>query len=149
MEEEFKIGQLTKELVAMRIKKLEDPCGVAADMVKQAIVIALKARPIEAETVVSDACCGGLQGLYLSDHDLSRGAVLILQAVGEAADETMLDPTLLMSFALKGFARLNRLTTPEQLQAMREELERHFHGCGQAFADALAAQPDPSRRQTA
>lgn len=148
MEEEFKVGQLTKELVAIRIKKLEDPCGAAADLVKQTIVVALKARPIEAEKVVGDACCGGLQGLYLADHDLSRGAVLMLEAVGEAANETMLDPTELMSYALKGFARLNRLATPEQLQAMREDLERAFHGCGQAFADALAAQPDPSRRQT-
>lgn len=149
MDESFRIAQLTKELVAQKVQKMEDPCAVAADLVKQTIVVALGAKPEDAEKVVSDACYGGLQGLYLSEQSLPRGALFILEAVAEAAGKVEQDPTALMQAALKGFARIKHLTTPDQLFAIRSEIEKSFNGTGEAFSAALAEIPDPGARQHA
>lgn len=134
----FQIGQLTKELVALKLKELQNPCAVAAGLVKDAIAVACKARPQEARTVVSDACYGGMQGLLLADQDLARGAEMILGAVSEAAADASLDPTELMSYGLAGVARIAKFVTRERLVAIQSALEERFQGCGEAFSAALA-----------
>jgi hypothetical protein len=143
----FLISQLAKELVAIRTRKLEDPCAIAAGMVRETVLVALKSRPQEAERVVADACYGALQGLLLSGHDLARGAALMLGETAEVAASTGLDPADVMRYALDGFARIRRMATQDQVIEMLDTLEGHFHGTGEAFAAALAKQPDPGARQ--
>ena len=145
--DQFMIGQLAKELVSIRTKRLDDPCAIAAATVRETVQVALKSRPEEAERVVADACCGALQGLLLSGHDLARGAALILGETAEVAASTGLDQADMMRYALEGFARIRRLATQGQVIEMLDTLESHFHGTGEAFAAALSKQPDPGARQ--
>jgi hypothetical protein len=140
MDDQFKIGQLTKELVALRLKELGDPCAVAAGLVKKTLVVALKAQPDQAPTVVSDACYGGLQGLLLAEQDMSRGAVLILEAVCDSANDTALDPTAMMRYGLAGIARVSKFVPSETLVTMRHALEERYNGIGEAFSEALSAE---------
>lgn len=141
----FMIGQFAKELVALRLQTLEDPCAVAAALVREAASVALRARPEEADRVVSDACYGALQALLLARHDVARGAALMLAAVAELAAASRLDPEALRGYALEGFARMRRLLTQDQLIDLLETLESRSPGAGTAFVKALALQPDPGR----
>lgn len=143
----FLIAQFAKELVAIRLSSTEDPCAVAAALVKETAAVALKARPHEADVVIADACYGGLQALLLAGHDVSRGATLMLGEVLDLAGPLGGDPVALSEYALEGFARLRRLLTQEQIVDMLETLDSHFKGSGTTLARALARQYDPSRRQ--
>ncbi len=141
MNDDFKIGQLTKELVAMKLKELEDPSAVAAGLVKKTIVVALKAAaPDQARAIVVDACYGGMQGLLLAEGDLAAGAVKLLEAVCEAAQDLGLDPGEMMRYGLTGVARIEKFAQAETLSAIRFALENRFSGVGEAFTDALAAE---------
>lgn len=139
MNDEFKISQLTKELVAMNLKERQNPCAVAAGVVRQTIDVALKARPHEARRVVSDACYGGLQGLLLAEQDLACGVLLILSAVQGRAGELEPSAAEMRSYCIEGFARIAKFVSREDLAAICRALERR-HQAGQAFTDALSAQ---------
>lgn len=136
--EEFQIGQLTKELVAIRLKKMTDPCAAAADLVKKTLAVTLQNTPPEhAAKVISDGCQGGITGLLLADQNLSKGAVLILEAVAELAAEHHVDPQEALKAALRGICDMRRFVRPDQLTEIQNEIEAHFDGAGQAFVDAL------------
>lgn len=136
--EDFKIGQLTKELVVARLRKMTDPGAAAAEVVKKTLAVTLKSTPpAESAQVIADGCKGGITGLLLADQDLARGAVLLLQAVSELAGESGLDPQEAMLAALRGFSDMRRFLRADQLSQMENELEARFHGAGNAFAEAL------------
>jgi hypothetical protein len=139
MESELKIGQLTKELVAMNLKEVQNPSAVAAGVVRQTIVVALKSGPSGAQSIVSDACYGGMQGLLLSDQDLACGALMILSAVTGGAADIPLSPDDMRRYAIEGLARIAKFVTGEDLTAIGRVLERRQQGAGQAFSDAVAA----------
>ena len=137
----FMLYRFANELVAHRISATEDPCADAAAVVSEAARVALTARPGEAEQVVSDACYGGLQALFMAGQDLSRGSALMLEAMAELGGPLGLDPADLMRYSLDGFARMRGLITQGQIIDILDTLERHFNGTGEAFAAALARQP--------
>ena len=135
--DDFKIGQLTKELVAIRLKKMADPCAAAASLVKQTLIVAIKGiTPGGAgqAKVVEDACRGGITGLLLAEQNMGRGAVLILEAVCELSSEMDLDPTAMMQSALRGIADMHRFLRPDQLSGIEREIELHFLGVAEVFA---------------
>lgn len=142
----FLISQFAKELVAIRLRDTEDPCAVAAALVRETAEVALKSRPEEADCVVVDACYGGLQALALAGQDLSRGAALMYAAVMELAEPLGIPQASLSEYAFEGFARMRRLMTQVQVIDMLETLESRHKGAGAGLAKALAAQPDLSRR---
>ena len=142
--EEFRIGQLTKELVASRRKGSMDPCETAAALVKETLALALKGIPAGGsgqEGVIEDACRGGITGLLLADQDLARGAVLILEAACHLAADLDLDPTALMVSALKGLADLRRFVPPETLFTVQTAIEKQYLGVGEVFAELIAKAP--------
>ncbi|OGR88482.1 MAG: hypothetical protein A3J74_07545 [Elusimicrobia bacterium RIFCSPHIGHO2_02_FULL_57_9] len=136
-QEDFKIGQLTKELVAIKLKKMADPSATAANLVKQTLAVALKEiKPGSTghHAVVEDACRGGITGLLLAEQNLGKGAVLILEAVAELSSELNLDPTEMMRSALNGIADMRRFLRPDQLYDIHREIELHFMGAGEVFS---------------
>ena len=142
----FLIAQFAKELVAIRLNATEDPCALAAALVKETAAVALKARPEEADIVVADACYGGLQALLLAGQDVSRGATLMLGEIIDLAGSLGGNPAALSEYALEGFARLRRLLTQDQIIDLLETLDVHYKGAGTTLARALTRQADPSRR---
>jgi hypothetical protein len=139
--EELEIGQLTKELVAIRLKKMADPCAAAADLVKKTLAVALKGRTTTDAGVcktITDACQGGITAMLLSDQNLAKGAVLILEGVAELAQELNFDPAACMRAALVGISDVRRFARPDQLHEIAREIETHFMGAGAAFSEALA-----------
>lgn len=139
--EEFKIGQLTKELVSIQLKKMGDPCAVAAELVRKTLRVALKPGQAQTEDVIADAVQGGLQGLLLCEGDVPKGGVLVLEAVAELSAELQLDPTEALRGALAGLARLRRLLLPDQLAELQAGIEARFQGAGEVFAELLFQQP--------
>jgi len=140
MDVHFKVGQLTKELVAMNLKEVQNPCAEAAGLVRQTIVVALKARPEEACAVICDACYGGMQGLLLAEQDLACGALMILSAVCGGAPDIALDAAERRRFAIEGIARISKFVSGADVTAISRVLERRQQGAGQSFTDAVAAQ---------
>lgn len=149
MEDNFQIGQLTKELVAVRLKRMADPCAAAADLVKQTLGVALKAAasdPQARDKAFCDACQGGVTGLLLADQNLARGAVLILEAVVELSGQFNLDPGESMRSALRGMSDLRRFLRPDQTDEMVREVGLHFMGAGEVFS-AMLQEPVPEPGQ--
>lgn len=146
--EDFKINQLTKELVNARLRTLEDPCAAAAELVRETLEVALKGlKPgaIAESRVVEDASQGAMTGLLLNDGNLPRGAVLILERVCDLASKLNLDQPELMRSAMRGIADMRRFVRAEMLAEIRFAIEARFHGAGLAF-EQLCDQP--SGRET-
>jgi hypothetical protein len=146
---EFRVGQLTKELVAQKLKSMEDPCGVAAGLVRQTLDVALKSKPADSTDIAADTCYGAMQGLMLAGQDFPRASVMILQAVSDHATAVGLDPTEQMMGALKGFAKLAKLCTSDQLHDIKTRIEANFNGAGEAFSYLLSQQPQDAKSNAA
>lgn len=139
--DDFQIGQLTKELVAIRLKKMADPCAAAAELVKKTLTVALKGRlpddPGNA-ALITDACQGGITAMLLADQHLPKGAALLLEAVVELANECNLDPAACMRAAMLGISDVRRFARADQVHEIAREIETRYMGAGEAFSDALA-----------
>lgn len=135
-DQEFKIRQLTKELVSAKLAELGDPCAAAAELVRRTLEVALQGLPPGGAAegrVVEDACQGGMTGLLLHEKDLPKGAVLILDAVVELAGRFNLDPTELMRAAMRGIADMARFTGAAVLFEIEGRIEARYQGAGGAF----------------
>ena len=141
--DEFKISQLTKEIVSSRLREMEDPCRAAAQLVGKTLEVALNGlQPgaVAESRIVEDACQGGMTGLLLNEQPLTRGAVLILEVICDLATRLNLDQPELMRSALRGIADMRRFVRPEMLVEIQAAIEARFHGAGLAF-QALCAEP--------
>ncbi len=139
--EEFKISQLAKEMVAVRLRKIEDPCEAAAEVVGKTILVTLKGfQDEETRTrIVADTCYGGLTALLLAEQDLAKGAALFVAAASHAAEQLGLDSLAAMRDAMMGIAAVQKILTPEQIEEIADELELRYSGAGQAFREYLRA----------
>lgn len=134
--DDFKISQLTKELVTARLRDLEDPCAAAAELVRSTLEVALRGLPpgtVAESRVVEDACQGAMTSLLLNDQNLVRGAVLILEKIVDLAAALNLDQPEMMRSALRGIADMQRFARPEMLAEIRYAIESRFQGAGLAF----------------
>jgi len=148
---DFKVGQLTKELVAIRLRNMGDPCSAAAELVKKTLLVALKgvqAKDPQITTIIRDACEGGLTGLLVAEQSLPKGAVKLMEAVSEVAMEMGLDPMEAMQAALEGFADLYKVVTQEQLDDIRRELGTNFMGTNEAFSAIVYALKERDMRMS-
>lgn len=142
--ETFNLGQLTKEMVASRLRELEDPCAVAAKILEDALTAALRTAKEfgpEQKAMVSEACHGAMIGILLRHQDLARGAVQALRAVCAATQTLCLDPTEVMTLAIIGIARIANVASGQQLHDIVYALEEEFMGAGEAFRE-LCRTPD-------
>ena len=138
--ENFKIGQLTKEMVVARLKKIEDPCVAAAQLVKKALAVVFKDKSPDdptVATVIQDACHGGMTALLLAKQNLAKGSVLMLQVVSEVTLEAGLEPMRTMQSALLGIAELHQVVSSEQMEEIRREISAHYTGAGEIFSALL------------
>jgi hypothetical protein len=141
--EDFKISQLTKELVTARLRSLEDPCAATADLVKRTLSVALKGLEpgaIAESRIIEDACQGGMTGLLLAENPLPKGAVSILEAVVDLAAQLNLDQPEMMKSALRGIADMRRFVQPNQLHEIEVAIETRYTGTGLVFRE-LCEQP--------
>lgn len=139
--ENFRLGQLTKELVAAKLRAMDDPCTAAAGIVRATVHVALAAPldPAGQGQVIEEACKGGVTGLLLAEQNLAKGAVAILRHVAEVAGERHVDPTLAMESALRGIADLKRFVLPERMEELKNAVDAEFMGAGEFLRLALAA----------
>ena len=145
--EEFRLEQLTKELVAAKLKAMDDPCEAAAALVAATLRVALKPLPAGSEareSAIRDACRGGMTGLILTEQNVARGAVRILEKIAELSADQQLDPTKALESSLRGIADVKRFLLPERAAELRAAVEANFLGAGQvlaAFMEAVDRQP--------
>lgn len=141
--ENFRLGQLTKELVAAKLRAIDDPCAAAAGIVRAAISVAL-ATPMDGPRqaqVIEEACKGGITGLLLAEQNVAKGSVAILRRVVEIAGEHHIDPTLAMESALRGIADLKRFILPERMEETKNAIDAEFMGAGEYLRRLLDAKP--------
>ena len=136
--DELRIVQLTKEMVAEELRLMGDPCAAAAAVVRKTLRAAFAgAGGAPAARVIEDAVKGSMTALLLADHSMTRGAILVLEAVVDVAAQRDLDPTESMRAALKGLADLRRFVDPARLDDIRLEIAAHYMGAGEVFVDYL------------
>lgn len=149
--DDFKISQLTKELVVIRLRNMGDPCAAGAELVKKTLAVALKGMTMEdpqVPTIIRDACEGGMTGLLVAEQSMPRGAVKLLEAVSEVAMELGLDPMATMQSALEGIADLHKLLTQEQIDDIKREIGQNFMGTSEAFSAIVYALKERELRAT-
>ena len=130
----------TKEAVSAELKLSDDPCETAAGVVRRTLAAALQA-PLSAtarELIVEDAVKGALAALFFADQDLTRGALLVVQASLDAS-AAWIDPAQAMGAALKGAADLLRFAAPTRLDEICSQIDARYMGAGDAFAEILRA----------
>jgi|GEM_PF-3174533 len=138
--DELRIGQLAKEMVAEQLRLLADPCAAAAQVVRQTLSAALSGEPVGGtppERVIEDTVKGAMTALLLADHSLSKGAIMMIEAVHDVANDCQLDTTESMRAALRGLADLRRFVTPEKVDEVRIAIDQRYMGAGELFADYL------------
>jgi len=138
----MRIAELTKEMVAEELRLLGDPCAAAASVVRKALRAAFKGAPAEGtspERIIEDTVKGAMTALLMADHSLARGAILVLEAVHDAAGECALDPTESMRASLHALADLRRFVEPGRLDDIRLEIDAHYMGAGDVFVQFLNA----------
>jgi len=138
--DELRIVQLTKEMVAEELRLLGDPCAAAASVVRKTLMAAFQgAAPGDTPTarVIEDAVKGAMTALLLADHSMTRGSILVVEAVMDVAAKKELDPTDSMRAALKGLADLRRFVDPSRIDDIRLEIEAHYMGVGAVFMEYL------------
>lgn len=137
---DFKIGQLTKVLVAERLRKFDDRCAAAVELFKQVLLVALKdAAPADPDwsRVARDAAAGTLTALLLCKLDLADGSAKLLAAAGEVACQLDLDLERMRESALRGVVDMRRFVSADELLRIRFTLEKHFPKAARRFADLL------------
>lgn len=142
--DELRLVQLTKEMVAEELRLLGDPCAAAAAVVRKTLMAALQGTApgdTPPTRVIEDAVKGAMTALLLADHSMTRGAILILEAVMDSASKRDLDPTESMRAALKGLADLRRFVDPSRIDDIRLEIEAHYMGAGEVFMEYLRGVP--------
>ncbi|MEQ1920470.1 MAG: hypothetical protein ABL955_14880, partial [Elusimicrobiota bacterium] len=87
--------------------------------------------------VIEDAVKGAMTALLLADHSMTRGSILVVEAVMDVAAKKDLDPTDSMRAALKGLADLRRFVDPSRIDDIRLEIEAHYMGVGAVFMEYL------------
>ena len=138
--ESFRLGQLTKELVAAKLRAMDDPCAAAAEIVKTTVSVALRGMPDKREAwtgAIKDACQGGITGLLLAEQNVAKGAVMMLRGVGAVAVENHMDPTEAMAAALQGIADLKRFILPERMAELKDAIDAEFMGAGECLGKLL------------
>ena len=148
MENQYRVGQLTKELVAAELRNAPDPCLIAAQTIHKTLAVTLKAIPAgdgAGGIAIEEAVRGGLQGLLLADLDVAKAGLLTLRELATLAQDLGRDPMEMLMSAMRGMASLKRLMPPEQMDRLRRAIESEFDGAGEAFAWLLAQVPDPGK----
>lgn len=138
--EEYRVGQLTKEMVITRLKALGDPCVAAAEIAKKTMVVGLTgSATVGAHTrqLVKEICHGTMVGLIMADQSLPKGACLLLRVAAEVSSDLSLNPEEMMTYAIEGIVELRRLSTVDQMEDIRKAVSRDFMGAGDVFRAAL------------
>ncbi len=142
--DELRLVQLTKEMVAEELRLLGDPCAAAASVVRKTLMAAFQGAAsgdTAPARVIEDAVKGAMTALLLADHSMTRGSILILEAVMDVAGKRDLDPTDSMRAALKGLADLRRFVDPSRIDDIRLEIDAHYMGAGAVFMEYLRDVP--------
>ena len=138
--DEMRLVQLTKEMVAEELRLMGDPCAAAASVVRKTLMAALQgdaSGDTAPARVIEDAVKGAMTALLLADQSLTRGSILVVEAVMDVCTKRDLDPTDSMRAALKGLADLRRFSDPARMDDIRLEIEAHYMGAGEAFMEFL------------
>lgn len=146
--DDIRIVQLTKEMVAEELRLMGDPCAAAAAVVRKTIDAAQQATPpqdFKPYVVIEDTVKGAMTALLLADHSVTRGSILVLEAVMDVASKRSFDPTESMQAALKGLADLRRFVEPARIDDIRTEIAAHYMGADEVFAEYLKAVPLPDK----
>ncbi|MBI5247717.1 MAG: hypothetical protein HY923_11110 [Elusimicrobia bacterium] len=142
--DELRFVQLTKEMVAEELRLLGDPCTAAAAVVRKTLQAAFQvpsASDAAPARVIEETVKGAMTALLLADHSLTRGSILVVEAVMDVAAKRDLDPTDSMRAALRGLADLKRFVDPARIDDIRLEIEAHYMGAGVVFMEYLRAAP--------
>lgn len=138
--DELRIVQLTKEMVAEELRLMGDPCAAAALVVRKTLMAAFQGTApgdTPPSRVIEDAVKGAMTALLLADQSLTRGSILVIEAVMDVAAKKDLDPTDSMRAALKGLADLRRFVDPARIDDIRLEIEAHYMGVGAVLMEYL------------
>lgn len=148
MEDQFKVGQLTKMLVAAELRNAPDPCRLTAQTIRKTLEVTLKAIPSgdnAAGIAIEEAVRGGLQGLILADFDVAKGGLLTLKEMSHLAQDSDRDPMQTLISAMRGMASLKRLIPAAQMDRLRLAIDAEFDGAGEVFGELLHHVADPGR----
>jgi hypothetical protein len=138
---EYDFEKLAKEIVVEKLKDVDDPPALAAEVAHKIAVSGLASTrgQVEPRLAVAAACRGVMAGMLLIEKDLPKTAVALLTKMALIAQEANLDPADCMTWAMEGIAPVVRLAPGGASDAVGTAIEENFMGAGEVFQGILRA----------
>ena len=141
--------KLTREIIKSQLKEspAETAAAAAADIASKIIVagVTKTSRRQDPHLTVMGICRGIMSGMLIIDKDLVATSVELVKSMAHLAQETHLDPSEMMTWAVEAIVAVSILGHPDLRADIREALERNFMGTGEVF-DGLLARAAEDRR---
>src|SRR5258706_4305816 len=99
MPDKFNLSKLAQEMVVSRLKERKDAPAIAAEIAKSSIVAAVQGARSSgqpSEETVEEICLGIMQGMLLTENDMSKAAVSILRCMAEASQALRVESSEMM-----------------------------------------------------
>ena len=136
MPDKFNLSHLAQEMVVSRLKGAEDAPAVAAQIARDTIVAGVhgtRSSGQPSEDTVEEICLGIMQGVLLIGSKLPETAVNVLRVMAEAAQAAGLEPSVTMTWAMRGIARMAPLVSVEAQWEIQRAIEEEYQGAGDVF----------------
>lgn len=132
---EYDFEKLGKEIVVSHCKDVEDPYAVAGEAARKIAVAAVTSTRAAQDPhfTVAAVCRGVSAGMLILEKELPKTAVALLTQMGTVAQETNLDPSDCMSWAMEGIAPIAKLAPGGAADAVRAAIDERFMGAGEVF----------------
>lgn len=138
---EYDFETLGKEIAVSRFAALEDPylaAGEAAHKMAVAGVTGTRGQQ-DPRLTITAVCRGITKGMLMLEKDVPKTAVALLQQMAIVAQETNLDPSECMTWAMEGIAPVAKLAPNGGADAVRAAIDEAFMGAGEAFDGLVRA----------
>ena len=138
--EGYDFERLAREIVASRLKDLAAPAEGAGAVAREIIISAVQSTKVRQDPhlTVTAAVRGVMSGLLLIEKPLVDAAVEVLQQANNIAQQSSLDPTEVMTWALEGIAQVAAMAPAEAQNAIHEAIEHKYMGAGGVYNELLA-----------
>lgn len=138
---EYDFEKLGKEIVVSRLANVDDPYAVAGEAARKIAVAGVTGTRAQQDPrlTVAAVCRGVAKGMLMLEKDLPKTAVALLRQMAVVAQETNLDPSECMIWAMEGLAPVAKLAPNGGADSVRSAIDEAFMGAGEAFENIVRA----------
>lgn len=136
---DYDFEKLAKEIVISQLRDSPNAPQAAAQVAHKIVVTAVLNTRVRQDPhlSVSSVCRGIMGGMLILEKDMPATAVALLNQMATIAQESSLDPSDCMTWAMEGIAIVCKISSSNVSNLVREAIEENFMGAGTVFDELL------------